>query len=430
MFNRYWIYLALFLIPLAFALGMQAPLVISALLLTIIPIAWLWNRLSLSRLTYQRTFGEHRAFPGEIVDVTLRVTNQKLLPLGWLLVEDQWPPALPPEEGRLFLSPGGQVGYCLNAFSIRWFERINRRYRVRCTRRGFYPFGPVRLASGDIFGLFRRQVKDDHLDWLIVYPRVLPLETLGFPPKEPFGEVKASWRLFQDPSRAVGIRDYQPDDAFRHIHWKASARRQELQVKVYEPTTSQNLVVFLNVTTMPKHWQGIRPLLMEKTISVAASIANYAFEQRYEVGVVANGCIPHSDQPIKVLPSRRPDQLARVLEALAAVTSFATSSIQTLLLAESPRLPWGSTLVVVTAVITDELLDALLRLHEAGRRLVLVSLEEEPLPQELPPAIERGTYHLPVSQLPLNDKLLGATDEEAEWIPDFAPPIHFGGGSR
>src|SRR4030065_2943387 len=104
MFNRYWIYLALFLIPLAFALAMQAPLVISALLLTIIPIAWLWNRLSLSRLTYQRTFGEHRAFPGEIVNVTLRVTNQKLLPLGWLLVEDQWPPALPPEAGRLFLS--------------------------------------------------------------------------------------------------------------------------------------------------------------------------------------------------------------------------------------------------------------------------------------------------------------------------------------
>jgi len=430
MFNRYWIYLALFLIPAAFVLHVRALLVISALLLTIIPVAWLWNRLSLRQLDYQRSFGERRAFPGEIVDVTLRVSNHKLLPLGWLLVEDQWPPALPPEEGHLFLSPGGQVGYCLNAFSIRWFERINRRYRVRCTRRGFFPFGPVRLASGDIFGLFRQQIKDDHLDWLIVYPHVLPLEALGFPPKEPFGEVKATWRLFEDPSRAVGVRDYQPDDAYRHIHWKASARRQELQVKVYEPTTSHNLVTFVNVATMPKHWQGIRPLLLEKTISVAASIANYAFTQRYEVGVIANGCIHHSDQSIKVLPSRRPDQLARVMEALAAVTSFATSSIEALLLAESPRLPWGSTLVVVTAVITDDLLDALLRLHGAGRRVVLVSLEEEPLNQELPPAIERGTYHLPVSQLPYNDELLGATDEGAEWIPDFAPPIRFAGGSR
>ncbi len=123
MFNRYWIYLALFLIPAAFVLHVRALLVISALLLTIIPVAWLWNRLSLRQLDYQRSFGERRAFPGEIIDVTLRVSNHKLLPLGWLLVEDQWPPALPPEEGHLFLSPGGQVGYCLNAFSIRWFER-------------------------------------------------------------------------------------------------------------------------------------------------------------------------------------------------------------------------------------------------------------------------------------------------------------------
>ncbi len=189
---------------------------------------------------------------------------------------------------------------------------------------------------------------------MIVYPQVLPLDVLGFPPKEPFGETKANWRIFEDPSRAVGIRDYQPEDGFRHVHWKATARRQDLQVKVYEPTTSHNLVVFLNVATLAKHWHGVLPKLLEQAISVAASIASYGVEQRYLVGLVANGSIPHSDQAIKVLPSRRPDQLARVLEALAAVTNFATVSIESLLLTESARLPWGATLVVVTGVITDQ----------------------------------------------------------------------------
>jgi uncharacterized protein (DUF58 family) len=427
MFTKYWVYLAVFLIPLGIVFDNKALLTVSALLLTVIPAAWWWNRLSLRRIIYQRTFGERRAFPGETVELTLRVTNQKLLPLGWLVVEDQWPLALPLESGSLFPSPAGQVGYCANAFSVRWFERVNRRYRIRCTRRGFYPFGPVRLASGDIFGLFRQQSKDEHRDWLIVYPHVLPLETLGFSPKAPFGEVKAAWRLFEDPSRAIGIRDYQPDDAFRHIHWKATARRQDLQVKVYEPTTGHNLVVFLNVATFPKHWQGSKPMLLERAISVAASIANHAIEQRLVTGVIANGSIPHSDQSIKVPPSRRPDQLARIMEALAAVTSFATSSIEALLLAESPRLPWGATLVVVTAVVADDLIDALLRLHAAGRRVVLVSLEEEPLPQPLPPAIEHRTYHLAVSQLPFDDKFFG---EGVEWIPEFAPPIRFTGGGE
>lgn len=427
MFNKFWLYLAVCLIPLGLLFEARSLLVISALLLTVLPAAWAWNRYSLRHIVYQRLFGERRAFPGETIDLTLRLTNQKLLPLAWLLVEDQWPLALPLEDGSLFPSPAGQIGFCANAFSVRWYERVNRRHRLRCTRRGFYPFGPVRLLSGDIFGLFETQTRLEHLDWLIVYPQVVPLEALGFPPKDPFGEIKATWRIFEDPSRAVGIRDYQPEDAFRHIHWKASARRQDLQVKVYEPTTSHNLVVWLNVATLTHHWQGTKPLLLEKTIAVAASIVAYGVQQRYEVGVIANGSIPHSDQAIKVLPSRRPDQLARLLEALAAVTSFATSSIEALLLAESPRLPWGATLVVVTAVVTDELVDGLLRLLDAGRRLTMVSIEEQPLETALPPALSRLTYHLPVADLPFDEGLLG---EPVEWAPEFAPPLRFSGGAQ
>jgi uncharacterized protein (DUF58 family) len=227
--------------------------------------------------------------------------------------------------------------------------------------------------------------------------------------------------MLEDPSRTVGIRDYHPEDSFRRIHWKATARRQDLQVRVYEPTTSHNLVIFLNVATLPKHWQGINPLLLERAISVAASIAQHAVEDRYIVGLVANGSIPHSDQPIKVLPSRRPDQLARLLEALAAVTSFATASIEALLLAESPRLPWGATLVVVTAVVTDELVAGLVRLREAGRRLVLVSLEDE-LARSLAAVPGMLVYHLPASRLPFDESLMG---EPEEWAPEIAPPLYF-----
>jgi uncharacterized protein (DUF58 family) len=426
MFNKAWISLAFLMIVLALVFEVRALLVLSAFLLTVVSVAWWWNRHSLDGVGYRRAFGERRAFPGEVVELTLSVANEKLLPLGWLLVEDQWSMALPLQQGSLFPSPTGYMGLFRTAFALRWFERVNRRYQVRCTRRGFYPFGPAHLSSGDVFGLFRQQQAQDSLDWLIVYPQVLPLEELGFPLKEPFGETRAEWRIFEDPSRAVGIRDYQPQDSFRHVHWKATARRQDLQVKVYEPTTSHNLVVFLNVATYPKYWQGVNPLLLEQAISVAASIASHCVEQRYVVGLVANGSIPHSDQPIKVLPSRRPDQMARLLEALAAVTSFATSSIDSLLLAESPRLPWGATLVVITAVVTDELRETLVRLHDVGRRVVLVSLAEEREAGVLPLS-GVVTYHLPASELPFDESLMGQPEE---WAPEFAPPLRFAGGRQ
>jgi len=189
------------------------------------------------------------------------------------------------------------------------------------------------------------------------------------------------------------VRDYRPEDSFRRIHWKASARMQRLQARDCEPATSVELVVCLNVATLARHWQGVIPDQLERAVSVAASIASHGIEQRWPVGLIANGALPRSDQPIKVLPGRSPAQLVRILEALAAVTPFATSTIEDMLTTESPRLPWGATLVVVTAIVTEELEATLLRLKEAGRPLVLVSLAVRPQdPERLQHII---VYHLP-----------------------------------
>jgi hypothetical protein len=110
------------------------------------------------------------------------------------------------------------------------------------------------------------------------------------------------------------------------------------------------------------------------------------------VGVIANGFLPGSDQPLRLLPGRSPAQLMHILELLAAVTGFATQPIEALLLRESPRLPWGSTLLVVTAIAHDGLLAALLDLQRAGRKVVLFTLAEEPPAGHLPGIT---VYHLP-----------------------------------
>jgi uncharacterized protein (DUF58 family) len=388
-----WFDMAALLIAIGLLVRQRAPFALAACLLTVIPIAWWWKRAALRRLEYERHFDKRRAFPGETFAMTVRVTNRKLLPLSWLQVSDEVPMALPLVEGALAPTHAPQVGRLDDSLSLRWFERVNRRYQLACTARGIYTLGPVDLRSGDIFTLFETQESRETIDRLVVYPRVWPLEELGLPSKELFGDRKAQRRLLGDPLRTIGIRDHHPEDSLRHVHWKATARRGELQVRVFEPTTTLSLVILLNVATFAHHWQGFIPELLEQTISVAGSVATWAVGQKYKVGLVANGSMPLSDQPIRVPPGRSPGQLAAILQALAAVTSFATSSIQDLLRSESPRLPWGATLLVVTAIVTDELAAATVRLREAGRRMALISLAEEP-----PPRMEGVvTVHLPSS---------------------------------
>jgi len=238
------------------------------------------------------------------------------------------------------------------------------------------------LRSGDLFGLFEREWLSPRTDRLIVYPAIKPMQDWGLPAKDPLGEVKARVPIFHDATRPRGVRDYRPDDAPKHIHWRATARVGELQVKEYDPTISHQWVLFVNVASFALAWQGVNSELLERVISLAASLANFGAEHKYAVGLVANGTWPESDQRLRILPSRDPDHLRHILEALSALTSFVTTPIEGLLRAETHNLSWGATLVMITGIVTDEMLAEMLRLRRVGRRLALISLDENRQPNE------------------------------------------------
>ena len=382
MFNESWIRFAVLMIVFGVALHSNALIVLAALLLTVIPIAWAWNRVALWRVSYDRALSAHRVFVGEQIDLSVRVGNCKILPLAWIKIDDQFPAILKPAHKELSPSHIPLTGYLSQHATLGAFERARWNYQLPCNQRGYFILGPARLKSGDLFGLFEREWVSPRTDRLIVYPQILPMEDWGLPPKDPLGDTKARVPIFDDATRPRGVREYRPDDAPKHIHWRATARTGELQVKMYDPTITYQWVLFVNVATFAQAWQGVNSALLERVISLAASIANYAAEHKYPVGMIANGTWPESDQRLKILPSRDPNHLRHILEALAAVTSFVTTPIEVLLRNESSKLAWGATFVMITGVVTDELLAEMLRLRKVGRRLALISLDESWTPPE------------------------------------------------
>lgn len=346
-------------------------------------VGWVWNRLSLIGLHYERTLSEVRAFQGETIQLTLEVRNQKLLPLTWLRIRDTFPADLPLADKNLQVNSATNLAEFHSFWMPGAYQRIRRTFAITCTTRGFHHFGPATVTTGDGFGFFDAETEWSAQQRLIIYPRLYTVAELRLPSKSPFGVVRAPQSLFEDPLRTVGIRDWQSSDSQRRIHWKATARQQQLLSRVYEPSEEQQIQLFLNVTTMERHWHGYIPELQERAISVAGSLAALALEERWATGLIANGALPGGDQPIRLLPGRSPNQLLQILELLAAVTPFATTPLETLLLQEAPRMPWGATLVVVTAIAHESLLASLLELSAAGRRIVLFTLAEQPPTQFL-----------------------------------------------
>jgi uncharacterized protein (DUF58 family) len=316
--------------------------------------------------------------------VEIEVENRKILPLSWLRVQDPWPKAVGPENEEI-LAPSHipDRGYLTNIFSLRWFERSRRQYNLKFRRRGSYTIGPAQIDSGDLFGFFERVREENDIKYLTVFPKLLPLSELDLPAEDPFGEVRSRRRLFEDPNHPTGVREYHPEDSFRRVHWPATARVGELQVKVYQPTSAQVVVVCLNASTYARHWEGVNPELLEHLISTAATLVYQGVQKGFKVGLISNGCLAHADQPFRIPPGRSQQQLAHLLEALAGVTSVVTSPFERFLLREVPRIPYGSSLIVLTAVTTPELSETLIQIMRHERKITLFSVGLE-LPQVIP----------------------------------------------
>jgi uncharacterized protein (DUF58 family) len=112
-------------------------------------------------------------------------------------------------------------------------------------------------------------------------------------------------------------------------------------------------------------------------VTVGASLATYANEEGYALGLIANCSFPEADRAIKIPVGRHPHHLPRILEALATVGPFMISSIEDLLQKELHALPLGTTVVLVTALLPESVLAVLSRIKEAGHQVIVLSVRDE-----------------------------------------------------
>ncbi|HEX6972030.1 MAG TPA: DUF58 domain-containing protein [Limnochordia bacterium] len=318
-------------------------------------------RKAFQSLKARRRLSESRVFIGEETEVELELDNPTRLPLVWVMATEELPPELmagKPKQGVLSLGPRRRAAW---------------RYTVIGRARGVHPLGPVQLEAGDPFGLEIVQGRMDLVDHLVVYPKIRPLADLGLPSRLPFGEVRTARRFFEDPARTIGARPYTPGDSFNRIHWKLSAKANAIYVKEYQPTIALETAIVLNLRE-DEYDVHLIEFYSELAIEVAASVAYYLSTQRQNVALITNGVDPLAvaEAPaasrgyISIPAHKGAGHLMRLLELLAKIRLGAGAPSVSMLIDAASRLPWGATVVVITPSDPPELIDALLKLQQAG----------------------------------------------------------------
>ncbi|GAB4118424.1 MAG: DUF58 domain-containing protein [Roseiflexaceae bacterium] len=162
--------------------------------------------------------------------VTLLIANRGQRSLD-LLVRDEFPYQFPSDQAQL----RGQVA---------GFGLLELRYHVRPLQRGDYTFGALNLRYPSFLKTFVRQARYPITAPIKVYPNVLDIRKYDLLARKglllELG-LRAA-RIYGQGSEFERLREYNPDDEFRRINWKATARRGRPIAAEYETERSQYVI--------------------------------------------------------------------------------------------------------------------------------------------------------------------------------------------
>ncbi len=142
-------------------------------------------------------------------------------------------------------------------------SRMELEYALRPGRRGAFELAEVYLRARSRWGLWQKLITCPELSQVNVYPdmqqlgqyailaRTNRLSQLG---------VRRTRRIGQDHD-FERLRDYSVDDNYKHIDWRATARRQKLTVKDYQATRSQRVIFLVDCGRMMTNTSGGLSLL-------------------------------------------------------------------------------------------------------------------------------------------------------------------------
>lgn len=160
-------------------------------------------------------------------------------------------------------------------------------YRVSPPARGRFRFGDVYVRAEHPPGLAITQLRIPLPEEVRVYPDMRGLERYELLARkarlEDIGIHRS--RLAGRGTEFERIRDYTPDDEYRQIDWKATARRQRPMTRVYEVERSQNVLLVVDAGRMMAGRVG-KLSKLDYAINAALMLAYVAMRSGDKVGLL------------------------------------------------------------------------------------------------------------------------------------------------
>lgn len=186
-------------------------------------------------------------------------------------------------------------------------------YTTRPRSRGRHPFGDIFVRGWSFLGLTRWQTRMPAAEEADVYPDILAVRRYDILLRSQRLEDAGFRRAM---ARGAGtqfesLREYVPDDEYRRIDWKATARRGRPFTRQYEEERSRTIMLLIDAgRMMSAEIEGLSKL--DHAINAALMLAYVALRKDDAVGLII-----FADRVRSMVPPRKgKEHLQRLLHAL------------------------------------------------------------------------------------------------------------------
>lgn len=273
-------------------------------------------------------------------------------------------------------------------------------YQLRPTERGVYGFGRVRVFASTLLGLVQRRYTCCEPQDVKVYPSYMMLrqyELLAMSNNLQEMGIKRIRRIGHNTDFEQ-IKDYVTGDDYRTINWRATARRHQLMVNVYQEERSQQVYSVIDKGRMMQ--QSFQEMtLLDYAINAALVLSYVAVNKQDKAGLIT-----FSDQFGSFVPaSRQQGQMQTLQEALYAEhTQFGETDYSALLAGLSRHVRQRALLILYTSFTSMAALRRqlqYLRQLAVHHRLLVVFFEDEEMTEFITHQSSLNTSHFSTEQV-------------------------------
>lgn len=337
----------------------------------------IYKRYAFQNLEYHCRFSVSQACEGDEIELIEEILNKKRLPLPWLKAEITTSCWLDFAGAQSVVTD--QTRFVPSFFMVKGRQRLVRRWKLTCLKRGEFSISQVTLVSTDLLGYTALSQAGEAGARLLVLPKPIGDDELAVSPRYLTGDIMVRRQLVPDPFYISGVREYTGREPVNMIHWNATAREQQLMVFQNDFTSRQSVTVVLNMQSREFEQHEVTDRYnIENAIRVCAALFDGTLTTGMPLRFMCNGTMtPGGRDAVVTGEYWGREHVESLLQLLARLQLHSTEDFGVYL--QNIYGDVSSTdMVIVTAYLNETVLDFAARKEAAGTSVRILMLGHFP----------------------------------------------------